>query len=246
MKKFYTIFFILLFCISLKAQQIIFLDNEEIQEYKGKLGKWFLVENKESIKSLSKKYRADIDDIFSINGSGKNIIKNYYFIPYSGDYLKELERKNILRNTATSDEEEFIWPVENAFKISSVLGFRYGKFHPGLDIPVYAEKPVLAAMEGLVIFSGYSDGYGRTIILEHRNNFSTRYAHNYANLVKKGDFVKKGQIIGLSGSTGNSTGNHVHLEIRCKDIPMDPLDFLPQNNDLHIMHALKNWKQINP
>ena len=246
MKKYYTIFFILLFCINLKAQQIIYLDNEEIQEYKGKLGKWVLIENKNSIRSLSKKYNVNIQDIYSINTIEKTIVKNYYFIPYPEEYIKELETKNFQRNVITCNEEEFIWPVENAYKISSVLGFRFRKFHPGLDIPVVAGKPVLASMEGLVVFSGYSDGYGRTIILEHRNNFSTRYAHNYSNLVKKGDFVKKGQIIALSGSTGNSTGNHVHLEIRCKDIPMDPLDFLPQKDDLHIIHTLKNWKEINP
>jgi len=242
MKRLYCIFFILLFCLNLRAQQIIFLDNEEIQEYKGKLGKWFLLESKNSIKSLSKKYITNIDDIYSVNNIRNNFVKNYYFIPYSEEYLQNLGNKNIQRNIVISDEEEFIWPIENAFKISSVLGFRYGKFHPGLDIPVFAEKPVIAAMEGYVMLSGYADGYGRTIIIEHRNNFTTRYAHNYINLVKKGDFVKKGQIIGLSGSTGNSTGNHVHFEIRCKDIPMDPLDFLPQKDDIQIIHTLKNWK----
>jgi hypothetical protein len=242
MKKFYTIFFVLIFCINLKAQQITYLDNENIQEYKGKLGKWFLIDSKNSIKSISKKYSINIDEIYTINNIGNQFIKNYYFIPYSQEYLKELEIKNIQRNTIISGEEEFIWPLEDVFKTSSVLGFRYGKFHPGLDLPVFAEKPVIAAMEGLVILSGYADGYGRTIIIEHKNNFTTRYAHNYTNFVKKGDFVKKGQIIGLSGSTGNSTGNHLHFEIRCKDIPMDPLDFLPQKNDLQIIHTLKNWK----
>jgi murein DD-endopeptidase MepM/ murein hydrolase activator NlpD len=242
MKKFYTIFFLLVFCIVLKAQQIVYLDNENIQEYKGRLGKWFLVDSKNSIKLLSKKYSVNSEEIYNLNNIGNNFIKNYYFIPYSDEYLKELENKKIERNSVINGEEEFIWPIEDIFKISSVLGFRYGKFHPGLDIPAYAEKPVLAAMEGLVILSGYTDGYGRTIIIEHKNNFITRYAHNYANFVKKGDFVKKGQIIGLSGSTGNSTGNHLHFEVRCKDIPMDPLDFLPQKNDLQIIHTLKNWK----
>jgi murein DD-endopeptidase MepM/ murein hydrolase activator NlpD len=242
MKKLYTIFFILLFCLNLKAEQIIYFDNEEIQEYKGKLGKWFQVESINSIKSLSKKYLTNINDIYSINNISSKFTKNYYFIPYSEDYIKELEKKNIQRNSVISGEEEFIWPIENVSKTSSVLGYRYGKFHPGLDLPIFAGKPVIAAMEGLVILSGYADGYGRTVILEHNNNFTTRYAHNYVNFVKKGDFVKKGQIIGLSGSTGNSTGNHLHFEIRCKDIPMDPLDFLPQNDNLKIIHTLKNWK----
>ncbi len=242
MKKFYTVLFVLILCISLKAQQSIYLDNENIQEYKGKLGKWFLADSRNSIKSLSKKFFVNINEIYSINSTGNNFVKNYYFIPYSEEYLRELGNRNIIRNSVISWEDEFIWPLEHVYKTSSVLGFRFGKFHPGLDLPVLAEKPILAAMEGLVLLSGYADGYGRTIIIEHKNNFTSRYAHNYANFVKKGDFVKKGQIIGLSGSTGHSTGNHLHFEVRCKNIPMDPLDFLPQKNDLQIIHTLKNWK----
>ncbi|MBN2401556.1 MAG: M23 family metallopeptidase [Spirochaetes bacterium] len=242
MKKIYTILIILLFYLSARAEQIIYFDNEEIQGYKGKLGKWIQIESANSINSLSKKYLTSVDDIYSINNINRNFIKNYYFIPFSEDYLKELEEKNIRRTKIISREEEFSWPIENVFRTTSVLGFRNGKFHPGLDLPISAQKPILAAMEGLIIFSGYADGYGRIVTIEHRNNFTTRYAHNYANLVKKGDFVKKGQIIALSGSTGNSTGNHLHFELRCKDIPMDPLDFLPQKNDLQIIHTLKNWK----
>ena len=78
--------------------------------------------------------------------------------------------------------------------------------------------------------------------IQHRNGLITRYGHQTAVLVKKGEFVKKGQIIGLVGSTGRSTGNHVHFEILCNTIPLDPLDFLPDSSKIQIVHQLKNWK----
>ncbi len=237
------ILFILLFCAGLYAQQTVNIDNDDIQEYKGKLGKWFQIDSKNSIMSISNKFGSYIDDIYKINDmKNKRLLKNYYFIPYSEEYIKELENKNITRNVIICSEDEFIWPVSEAIETSSVLGFRNGRFHPGLDLPVMPGKPIVASMEGMVLYTGYADGYGRIIIIGHKNNYTTKYAHNYINFVKKGDFVKKGQIIGLIGSTGNSTGHHLHFEIRCMDIPLDPLDFLPQKNDLHIIHTLKNWK----
>ncbi|MFH0977289.1 MAG: M23 family metallopeptidase [Spirochaetota bacterium] len=242
MKKLSILIFLLLLYSNLAAQQHVYLDNENIQEYKGKLGKWFLFESRNSMISLIKKFSCSIDDVYTLNKIGSHFIKNFYFIPYSSDYIKELEKKNIFRKSIISNDEEFIWPLEEVLETSSVLGFRYGKFHPGMDLPAFGGSPIVASMEGLVIESGYADGYGKAIIIAHRNNFTTKYAHNYMNFVKKGEFVKKGQIIGLVGSTGISTGNHIHFEIRCQDIPMDPLDFLPQKNDLHIIHALKNWK----
>jgi murein DD-endopeptidase MepM/ murein hydrolase activator NlpD len=242
MKKYYTILIIFLFLTGLNAEQKIYLDNDEIQEYKGKLGKWFQVESIKALLSLSKKYSADIKEVNSINNIEKKFFKSYYFIPYSEEYLKELEKKNIQRIVITTGDEEFIWPISEVIDTSSVLGFRNGKFHSGLDLPVVGGKPIIASMEGLVTYSNYTAGYGKVIIIEHRDNFSTKYAHNYMNFVKKGDFVKKGQIIGLVGSTGQSTGNHLHFEIRCKEIPLDPLDFLPHRDELRIIHTLKNWK----
>jgi murein DD-endopeptidase MepM/ murein hydrolase activator NlpD len=238
-----SILSILIICSGLNAQQTVDIDNDDIQAYKGKTGKWIQIDSKQTLNSVSKKYNSNIDEIYLLNNiNNKFFIKNFYFIPYSEDYLKDLEIKNITRLRIISSEDEFIWPVIDAIETSSVLGFRNGRFHPGLDLPALPGKPVVAAMEGLVVFSGYADGYGRIVVLEHKNNYSTKYGHNYVCFVKKGDFVKKGQIIALVGSTGISTGNHLHFEIRCMDIPMDPLDFLPQKNDLHIIHTLKNWK----
>ncbi len=245
MKKIYTLIFILILCAQGRAQQKVYLDNENIQQYNGRLGKWILIDSRKAILNLTSKISTDINDIFSLNSiniNDKKFFKKYYFIPYSTEYLNELEKKNIKREFRIYSEKDFIWPITNAVKTSSVLGFRNGKFHPGLDLPVQRGTPIIASKEGLVIFTGYAPGYGRIIVIEHENNFKTKYAHNSVNFVKKGDFVKKGQIIALAGSTGNSTGNHLHFELRCMNIPLDPLDFLPQNDNLRIIHTLKNWK----
>lgn len=242
MKKF-LIVIIILFAVNPVYADINYLDNKDIQEYKGKLGRWMILYSNESIKLYSKKYNISSEEIFAINRDLKKKIYNrYYFIPFSEKYLNTLTLNGIIRKSVESSEDDFIWPTNNILKISSVLGFRNRKFHPGLDIPIPLGDPIIAAQEGQVIFTGYSGGYGKLIIVQHRNNFMTRYGHNSENLVKEGDYVKKGQIIGLAGNSGRSTGNHLHFELRCSDIPLDPIDFLPEQKNLRIIHTLKNWK----
>jgi len=222
------------------AGEEIYIDNLDIQEYKGRFGKWILIDSKSSLISLSKKFLTPIIDIYRLNG--KKISGKFAFIPYSDKYLHKLKAEGKKRTLINNSPNDFIWPIAETVRITSVLGLRNGRFHPGLDIPAGRGTPVIASMEGRVIFSGYASGYGKTVLLEHRNNFITRYSHHSANLVKRGDFVRKGQIIGFVGSTGNSTGNHLHFEIRSNRIPLDPLDFLPENKNLQIVHTLKNWK----
>jgi len=244
MKKIILIIVILLINTTFTfAKEKISIDNQYIQEYKGTLGKWVKIKSNKSLLFYSKKYSTSIDDIYIINNIRK-ITSNtkYLFIPYSESYLNFLKEKKICRKTTETLENEFIWPIDKIARISSVVGYRNGRFHPGLDIAAPIGDPIKASMGGRVIFSGYKGGYGKCIDIEHRNDFITRYSHNYVNFLKKGDFVKKGQIIGLVGSTGNSTGNHLHFEIRCSNIPLDSLDFLQKNDNIRIVHTLKNWK----
>ena len=243
MKKIFITAVILICCSGLMASDIVFIDNPEVQEYKGITGKWILLESKESLSAYAKKIGTLLEDIYKINNvSNGKISYDYYFLPYSQDYLNILKEKGKDRISVESSLNEYIWPVNDFEKITSVIGYRNRRFHPGLDVPAMNGQPVIASMEGVVAFSGYAAGYGKSVVLQHRDDFSTRYAHNSVNFVKKGEFVKKGQIIGLVGSTGNSTGNHLHFEIRCRGIPLDPLDFLPALEKIQIVHTLKNWK----
>jgi murein DD-endopeptidase MepM/ murein hydrolase activator NlpD len=126
---------------------------------------------------------------------------------------------------------EFIWPVEGTLtspygERHRVMGGGGTRFHAGIDLSVPSGTPVQAAQEGIVVFAGYNGAYGKAIKLEHQHGFSTLYAHNSRILVHVGQTVKAGQVICLSGSTGRSTGPHLHFEVHKDGWPVDPLQHL--------------------
>ena len=125
----------------------------------------------------------------------------------------------------------FIWPVEG--QLTSPFGEREqamggggAQFHAGIDISVPPGTPVQAAQEGTVAFAGYNGAYGKVVKLEHANGFSTLYAHNSRLLVYVGQAIAAGQVICLSGSSGRSTGPHLHFEVHKDGWPVDPLPYL--------------------
>ena len=123
---------------------------------------------------------------------------------------------------------DFIWPVKG--RITSSYGTRilngYREFHSGIDIGSPTGTNIVAAENGKVSYVGYMRGYGNVIILSHSGGYSTVYAHNSVNLVKKGQSVNKGTVIGKVGRTGNATGPHVHFEIRLNGKPRNPSPYL--------------------
>ena len=125
----------------------------------------------------------------------------------------------------------FIWPFSGY--ISAPYGYSavYGSsMHTGLDIARYGgalNKPIVACAPGKVIWSGWNGAYGKLIKIDHGNGVQTWYAHCNALQVSVGEYVSQGQQIGLVGSTGNSTGPHLHLEVRINGIHRNPLNYLP-------------------
>ena len=122
------------------------------------------------------------------------------------------------------------WPVEG--KITSDYGQRenprYGgaEFHSGTDISTTPSTPVKATAEGVVSFSGWSGGNGNLVVVEHGFGYSTFYAHNSSTLVKIGKRVKRGDVVAYSGSTGNSTGPHLHYEVWSNGKAVNPRNFI--------------------
>lgn len=109
--------------------------------------------------------------------------------------------------------------------VAGVLTQAFHQWHGGVDLGVYPNTPVLATHSGVVIFASWSDiGYGYLVIIQS-GTFITYYAHNNSFNVSVGDQVGRGAIVAWSGSTGNSSGPHVHYEVRINDIPVDPLTF---------------------
>lgn len=131
-----------------------------------------------------------------------------------------------LRDLALREAElDFAWPLRG--RVSSGFGRRWGRPHEGIDIPARRGTMVRAAEAGRVVHSGGNLGaYGRVVIIKHAGRYQTVYAHNRRNLVRKGQFVEKGQAIAEVGSTGNARGPHLHFEIRRARRPQDPLRYL--------------------
>jgi len=126
----------------------------------------------------------------------------------------------------------FHWPVPGWYRISSGFGNRPRpigtgwEFHHGIDIPASANTPIVAAESGTVILSGWHGGFGITVVIYHGNGLTTLYSHNTRNLVSVGDQVRRGQQIALVGTTGHSTGNHLHFEVRQNGTSVNPMPLL--------------------
>ena len=121
-------------------------------------------------------------------------------------------------------EKLFSWPLNG--RLTSRFGPRKGSFHDGIDIAAPVGTPVRAAAAGRVIFSDALRGYGNVVIVKHANGFTTVYAHHHRNLVKDGQAVQRGDIVGEVGETGRVTGPSLHFEVRSGKNARNPLHYL--------------------
>ncbi len=135
----------------------------------------------------------------------------------------ELDLRELAWNEA---DLRFGWPLRG--RVSSGYGWRRGRPHEGIDIPARRGTRIFAAEAGRVIHSGGNLGdYGRVVIIKHSGRYQTIYAHTRRNLVRKGQFVEKGQAIAEVGASGNARGPHLHFEIRRDRRALDPRRYLP-------------------
>ena len=146
------------------------------------------------------------------------------------DMIRRLQMEQ--SGSAQTSPGQMHWPTGPSWRISSPFGNRVHpilgstRFHSGIDMAAPHGQPVYAAAPGKVIFSGVQGGYGNTVIIDHGGGISTLYAHNSTLTVSVGEFVSKGQMIARIGSTGLSTGPHVHFEVRVDGAPQDPMNWL--------------------
>jgi len=127
-------------------------------------------------------------------------------------------------SATTSSSAGLIWPVSGP--VTSPFGWRWGRLHEGIDIGVSYGTPIHAAASGTVIYCGWESGYGNLTVLDHGGNLATAYGHQSSIAVGCGQHVAQGDVIGYVGSTGHSTGPHLHFEVRVNGSPVDPMGYL--------------------
>ena len=190
----------------------------KLQTYKVKKG--------DSLWKIAKKFATKISRLIELNKlkrPDKIFIGQNLLIP-------EKNSSNQYKLASRSQKPNFIWPVQG--RISSEYGWREHPikrerlFHTGIDIAIPYGTPVYAAETGVIQFSGWAEGYGNLVIIRHRDNSLTYYGHNLELLVRKGQAVKQGKVIALSGNSGLSTGPHLHFEIRINGRHTNPLRYL--------------------
>jgi murein DD-endopeptidase MepM/ murein hydrolase activator NlpD len=170
---------------------------------------------------------------FAFNSGGPD-----FDLQLTEEEIKEAESESILdqlraiQAKANPDFLPTIWA--RAGKINNEFGFRrnpFGgrtyEFHAGMDIDGEKGDPIVAPGNGVIIKAGWQGGYGYMIEIDHGNGLTTRYGHLSKIEVEIGESVQRGQLIGLIGSTGRSTGPHLHYELRINDKPVNPRLFLP-------------------
>lgn len=156
-----------------------------------------------------------------------------YYVYRNGQWKFETKRVGFQHRPGRVDHKQyadseglFIWPVPASKKVSSFFGQRKGRHHDGVDIPAVTGTNIVASRKGIVTFAGRMRGYGKVVILKHAGGYHTVYAHNNKNFVSKGKTVNQGEVIAQVGSTGRSSGPHLHFEIRRNNKVRNPAFYL--------------------
>jgi len=177
---------------------------------------------------------ADMDTVLQAYRYGVTFID--YVAEHDGQYIAMPFARLVRSHLVGIGSSGFLWPTPRHNLVTSLFGNRrhpitgVNRMHGGIDIAAPFGTPIVAVASGVVTFVGYErSGFGNWIIIDHQNGFQTWYAHNARNLVRVGDRVLQGQQIATVGSTGASTGPHVHFEVWQDGARVDPLQFFPES-----------------
>jgi lipoprotein NlpD len=197
-------------------------------------GAYHTVQKKDSLWKICKAYGVSLQDVAELNNiKNTSQIKagDKIFIPGASKPLSVSPAEAAADKTPPekiiSKPGLFIWPLRG--KVIEEYGMYGGMKHDGINIKAACGTPVKAAKEGMVAFSGVLEGYGNTIIIEHKENYATVYANNQKNLVAQGQTVTKGQKIAEVGALSEpKSSTYLHFQIRCDNKPRNPRFYLPR------------------
>lgn len=187
-----------------------------------------IVDAGDTISEISSVYNIPMETIIAVNklDDPENLVPGQLLL------LPETKvNATNLRIAAASRSDSLIWPVTG--KVTDGFGWRIhpttGKkqFHEGIDIAAPLDTAIVAAASGTVTFTGWSDGYGRLVIISHTNGYRTRYGHLSRSIVSQGQKINKGDVLGYVGQSGRATGPHCHFEIEVSGECKNPRNYLP-------------------
>jgi LysM repeat protein len=204
----------------------------------------YIVQSGDTVDSIATKYKATADAIYT-DGALWNQLQPGQ-LPVVGSVLivpggsREFQIVNLVAQTFFNSQSNsgfcknvapgligtgtFIWPIQQHW----VSGNNYAPWHPGIDLAAHTGDQVYAVDNGIVIYAGGNNsGYGNLVVIDHGNGWISYYAHNSIILVTCGQNVTQGTVISAAGSTGRSTGPHLHFETRFNDVPQNPFNVLP-------------------
>lgn len=196
-----------------KNELVVLKNNLTAKEASLTAGKSVMANKKTAVTSENKKLEAELD---SLNAEADRIIQEIRRLSGKGNYAGGI----------------LSWPTPGYTRVTSEFGFRihpilgYKKMHTGIDIAAPYGATVVASNSGKVIASYYNSGYGNMIIVDHGGGIATLYAHLSSRLVNVGATVSRGQTIAKVGSTGLSTGPHLHYEVRLNGVYQNPRSYL--------------------
>jgi murein DD-endopeptidase MepM/ murein hydrolase activator NlpD len=166
---------------------------------------------KVSLDQLSAEERADAEEIDALQQASADLAAK----------IRAAQAHSTVQHVSGAG---FVWPV--SAPITSPFGWRWGRMHEGIDLGAAYGSPIAAAAAGVVIYAGWEGGYGNLVVIDHGGGLATAYGHQSRIAVSLGESVAQGQIIGYVGSTGHSTGPHLHFEVRVNGEAVDPLGYL--------------------
>lgn len=220
-----------------KAEKVAAKKEKEIklQEYSEEVAR-----SKELIVELEKNISFTESEVGDLERKVKQLDASISFEEkVKAEILREISETKLQKQiksggiTELPTTGEMGWPVPDHFGISSyfgprdsIMGYAGLERHTGIDIPAPTGTPVYSATDGVVLSSGWNGGYGKAVVIQYTNNITIIYGHNSSLVATAGQRVSKGQIISLIGSTGYSTGPHLHFEVRVNGVPVNPLPYL--------------------
>jgi murein DD-endopeptidase MepM/ murein hydrolase activator NlpD len=194
-----------------------------------KSGQYVYVEKSDQVHRVAKNHGLSVSEIKKYNPDKNFNGGEWIFIPSRIGIKYFLRDTFVIEDYSSLGTDKFLWPVPSFYKVSSHFGPRGRKHHDGIDIPAPSGTPIIAIDSGVVIYSNNGiRGYGNMIVIAHSEELFSVYAHNRKNKVKKGEKIKRGQMIAEIGNTGRSTGPHLHFEIRLKNQVRNPASYLSQ------------------